>query len=68
MLFLAQTHTHPCFQVDKDGALLTGSNGNLYTWTVDAKSLPPAKYFSSLTIYNYTNKLFPIVPNAPRWR
>jgi hypothetical protein len=55
-------------QVDDQGAALTGANGNVYTWTVDDKTLPTSKYFTSLIIYNDTNKMIPIVPNAPRWR
>lgn len=58
----------PLRQVDSDGAPLTGANGTTYTWTVDERTLPPAKYFSSLIIYNYTNKMIPVVPGAPRWR
>jgi hypothetical protein len=55
-------------QVDDQGAALTGANGNVYTWTLDDKTMPNSKYFSSLIIYNNTNKMIPVVPNAPRWR
>lgn len=67
-LLPAKPQLPPSLKVDQDGAPLSGANGNLYTWTIDEKSLPPSKYFSSLIIYNLTNKMMPVVPNAPRWR